>query len=219
MEFLGDASALFQAHVFLPDPRFLLFAGFNFSCRPEPSSGASLLDQGVVTKQEPPLNPILSKHSCLIFKCVNPRESTLPLGSYLLHVIGMNCPADHVARPKLLKCQTGIFPTHPVCVNELAVRPRNRNQLGDKINQLLKVLFRPLTLGYVHYGPHEFMQVAGSVEDGMAYDVNVSDPFVRMNDSVVQFEIHLVAGGFLERFPGPDLIAWVNFLKEFFESR
>src|SRR5580765_8188349 len=60
----------------------------------------------------------------------------------------MNCPADYVDRPKLLKCQTCILPTHPVCVSELAVGRCDRNQLGDEINELLELLFRPLTLNY-----------------------------------------------------------------------
>jgi len=51
----------------------------------------------------------------------------------------------------------------------------------------------------------------------VAYNVNVSDPFVRMNDSVPKFEIRLVADGFLEPFPARGLIVWMNTLKEFFE--
>src|SRR6266403_1291012 len=50
----------------------------------------------------------------------------------------------------------------------------------------------------------------------MAYNVNVPDAFVRMNDSVVQFEIRLVVDGFLEPFPGPGLIVQMNSLKECF---
>src|SRR6266852_5651304 len=53
----------------------------------------------------------------------------------------------------------------------------------------------------------------------MAYDVNVSDPIVRMNDSVPKFEIRLVANGFLEPFPALGLIVWMESLKKGFESR
>src|SRR6266436_2033801 len=80
-------------------------------------------------------------------------------------------------------------------------------------------LLRTFTLGDVDHRTDEFMQIAGSVEDRMAYGVNVPDSFVRMNDSVIQFKIRLVADRFLEPFPARGLIVWVNFLKEFFESR
>jgi hypothetical protein len=49
--------------------------------------------------------------------------------------------------------------------------------------------------------------------------ITVPDSFVRMNDSVIHFKIRLVADRFLEPFPARGLIVWVNFLKEFFESR
>src|SRR5260370_41792386 len=77
---------------------------------------------------------------------------------------------------------------------------------------------RTFALGYVDHGPHEFTHVAGLVEDRMAHDVNVPDSFVRMNDSVVQFEIRLLADGFPEPFPAMGLIVRMNPLKEGFES-
>src|SRR6266704_4972891 len=80
-------------------------------------------------------------------------------------------------------------------------------------------LLGPFALGDVDHRTDEFMQIAGSVEDRTAYDVNVPDSFVRMNDSVIQFKIRLVADRFLEPFPARGLIVWVNSLKESFESR
>src|SRR5258708_38058389 len=53
----------------------------------------------------------------------------------------------------------------------------------------------------------------------MAYDVNVPDPFVGMDDSILKFEIRLVAGGSFPPFPARGLIVWMNMLEEFFESR
>src|SRR5262249_18295882 len=128
-------------------------------------------------------------------------------------------PAGCVPRSKILKRQTGVFSGHPICVKELAVRPHDPNQLRDQINQLLEFLFRTLTLSYVYYCPNEFNEFAGPVEHSMSQDVYVPDAFVRMKDSVVHFEIRLVADGFLEPFPGPGLIIEMNSLKEFFESR
>src|SRR6266699_2227077 len=92
----------------------------------------------------------------------------------------------------------------------------NPLQFGPR---LLQGRLRTLALGDIDYSTHEFTQVPGWVEDRMAYNVNVSDAFVRMNDSVVQFEIGLVVDGFLESFPGPGLIVHMNSLKKFFESR
>jgi len=84
---------------------------------------------------------------------------------------------------------------------------------------LTQLLLGALALGDVDHRTDEFMQIAGSGEDRMAYDVNVPVSFARMNDSVIQFQIRLVADRFLEPFPARGLIVWVNFLKEFFESR
>jgi hypothetical protein len=91
--------------------------------------------------------------------------------------------------------------------------------LGNQIHKLLKLLFRTLTLAYIDHGTYELTEIAGSVEDRMADDVNVPDTFVWMNDSVVQFEIRLIADGFLEALPATDLIVRMNPLKERLESR
>jgi len=51
----------------------------------------------------------------------------------------------------------------------------------------------------------------------MSYDVNVPDPFIRMNYSVLKFEVRFVADGFLKVFPSRRPIIWMNSLDEFFE--
>ena len=91
--------------------------------------------------------------------------------------------------------------------------------LGKISLALTQLLLRALAVGDVDHRADEFMQIAESVEDRTAYDVNVPDSFVRMNDSVIQFKIRLVADRFFEPFPARGLIVWVNFLKKFFESR
>jgi len=63
------------------------------------------------------------------------------------------------------------------------------------------------------------MQIAGSVEDRTAYDVNVPDSFVLMKRFGNPVQNPPCRGiRFLEPFPARGLIVWVNFLKEFFES-
>src|ERR1700693_3221930 len=76
-----------------------------------------------------------------------------------------------------------------------------------------------LAFRYIDHGTHELAEIAGSVEDRMTDDVNVPDPFFRMNDPVVQFEIRFVADGFLEPFLGRRLIVRMKVTKEVFESR
>src|SRR6267154_2867548 len=217
MEFLGNSCSLFEAHVFLPDPLFFLFTRFNFRCAHVPSSDSAFLHQGVVSPQEPAVDAVFSKLSCIKFKRVTPGKPTLACSSRPLHIVGMNCHADQLLGPKLLKCQTCIFPSHPICVYPLAVRSQHHNYLGNKINELLKLLLRTLTLGYIDHGPHELVEIAGLVEYRMAQAVNVPDPFVGMDDSVPKLEICLVADGSLPPFPARGLIVGMNTLKEFFK--
>jgi hypothetical protein len=76
-----------------------------------------------------------------------------------------------------------------------------------------------LALSDIDHSTHEFTEIAGSVEDRMAYDVNVPVPFAWMNDSVIQFEIRLVADGSVDLQPRRGLIVRMNSLKEGSESR
>src|SRR5260370_6628629 len=76
-----------------------------------------------------------------------------------------------------------------------------------------------LTLGYIDHGTNELTSIAGSIEDRMTDRVNVPDPFFRMNDPIVQFEIRFVADGLLEPLPARRLIVRMNPAEEFFESR
>src|ERR1700742_4182693 len=84
---------------------------------------------------------------------------------------------------------------------------------------LLKPLFGPLALGYIDHGAYKFIQIAGSVEDRMTDNMNVPDPSFRMHNAVVHFKIRFVANGLIEPFPDHRLIARMNPMGEFFESR
>ena len=66
---------------------------------------------------------------------------------------------------------------------------------------LLKRLLGALALRYIDNGTYELIEIAGSVEDRMTDDIYVPDPFFRMHDSVVQFEIRFVTDGFIEPVP------------------
>src|SRR6266403_4916778 len=127
MEFLGNSSAFLQTHVFLTDPFFLLFTPFNFRCAHVPSSDSAFLHQGVVSPQEPAVDAVFSKESCIEFKRLTPGKPMLACSSHPLHIVGMNYPADYVQGPKLLKCQTWVFASDTICVNHLAVRVEHHN--------------------------------------------------------------------------------------------
>jgi hypothetical protein len=74
-------------------------------------------------------------------------------------------------------------------------------------------------LSEIDHSTHDLKELARSVEDYMAYAMNVPEPFVRVNDSVVQFEIHLVADGFLDYIPATALIVRINPLHDSFKWR
>jgi len=69
-------------------------------CRPDrcgggiPAEGvafdAAFFYPWIVTKQEPPVDAIFSKQSCLLFIRVTPGKCMFPGGSHLLCIVGMN---------------------------------------------------------------------------------------------------------------------------------
>src|ERR1700676_2846625 len=100
------------------------------------------------------------------------------------------------------------------------------DKLRGKLQHLAELLFTSaqfllcsFALSEIDHSTHDLNELARSVEDYMAYAMNVPDPFVRMNDSVVQFEIHLVADGFLDFLPATALIVRINPLHDFFKWR
>src|SRR6185295_15548731 len=97
--------------------------------------------------------------------------------------------------------------------------PKFRFRLLDFVERISEGLLRPLTIGYVHYGPYVLNDFARSIEDYMTYAMNVSDLFVRMNDSVVHFKVHLVAHGFRHYIPATGLIVRMNPLPDSFSWR
>src|SRR5260370_26521633 len=117
MEFLGNSSAFLQTHIFLPDPFFLLFTRFNFRRAQIPSSRPAFLYQRVVPRQEPAMDAVFSKQSCIEFKRPTPGKPMLACCSHHLHIVGMNYPADHVLGPKLLKCETCVFAGDTISLN------------------------------------------------------------------------------------------------------
>src|SRR6266478_3289965 len=127
MEFLSNSSAFLQPHIFLPDPFFLLFTRFNFRRAHVPSSDSAFLCEGVVLHQEPAVDAVFSKQSCVEFKRLTPGKPMLARSSHPLHIVGMNYSSDHVQGPKLLKCQTCVFAGDTICVNRLAVRVEHHN--------------------------------------------------------------------------------------------
>src|SRR5260370_25599228 len=79
--------------------------------------------------------------------------------------------------------------------------------------------FRPLTLGDVNHGTHEFNQIAGWAENGMAHYVDVSNLAAGMNDSVIQVGLCLLTPCCQGHFPELGLIIRMDTLKNCLESR
>src|SRR5712664_1297712 len=82
-----------------------------------------------------------------------------------------------------------------------------------------QLLFGPFALGDVHHGTHEFNQIAGWAENGMAHPVDVSNLAAGMNDSVILLEICFHTQCCLGRCPLFGLIIRMDALEERFESR
>src|ERR1700745_2276205 len=72
-------------------------------------------------------------------------------------------------------------------------QPTNMSQVGLRFAQgdllLTQLSLRPFTLGDVSAHPHDFNEVAGFTENGMAYSVKVLDLAVRKNDSELEIGI------------------------------
>ncbi len=82
---------------------------------------------------------------------------------------------------------------------------------------LPQFLLGALTLGYVDHGTYKLSEVVGSIEDRMTDSVNVPDPFFRMNDPIILFEIRFVADGLFELLPARRSIVRMKSMQEFFE--
>src|SRR6266851_4730991 len=82
-----------------------------------------------------------------------------------------------------------------------------------------QLLFGPFALGDVHHGTHEFNQIAGWAENGMAHPVDISNLAAGMNDSVIQLGLRLLTPRCLGHFPELGLIIRMDALKNCFESR
>ena len=83
----------------------------------------------------------------------------------------------------------------------------------------LAFLLRPLAFGDIDHGAHAFDEIAGRVENGVAYFVDIPDRAVRKNDSVVQFVVRPFTEWALKQFPGPGSILRMNALEKCFDGR
>ncbi len=138
-----------------------------------------------------------------------------------------------IAAPPLLKGKTEIIERGLIGIKTRAIRPKYAYELWREIQDLAKLTFalpdlllrlltfllRLFALGDVNHGTHEFDQIAGWAENGMAHHVDVSDRAAGMNDSVIQLELRLLKPRCLGCLPNFGLIIRMDALKECFESR
>src|ERR1700751_343896 len=96
-------------------------------------------------------------------------------------------------------------------------QPTNMSQVGLRFAQgdllLTQLSLRPFTLGDVHAQPHDFNQVAGFTENGMAYSVKMLDLAVRKSDSELQVGISPFPNCVFAVFKPPSPILWMNSLE------
>jgi len=161
MELLGDSGSLFQANVLSPDALFFLLPRLNFRSGHVPSLDATVFYESVVTKQEPSVNAVFPSNLASSSNG-SPTKNPLSRTSRIISLSsGMNCAADHVHCPILIKGKAGVFPRNTVGVNPIATGCEYHNHLGDEVHKLLKFLLSTLTFGYINHGSHVFNKVAG----------------------------------------------------------
>src|SRR5713226_877771 len=95
-------------------------------------------------------------------------------------------------------------------------KPLRFSQMGLARAQFF---LRPFAFGDVNHGTHEFNQIAGWAENGMAHHVDVSNLAAGMNDSITQLELRLLAPRYLGCFPNLGLIIGMDAVHKCFESR
>src|ERR1700688_266526 len=76
-----------------------------------------------------------------------------------------------------------------------------------------------LALGHVHHGTHVLNEIARWVENGVSYDVDVSDLASGMDDSVIRLIVDLVATRCRRYFADLGLVVGMDALQECFEAR
>src|SRR5258708_4992555 len=84
---------------------------------------------------------------------------------------------------------------------------------------LPRLVFSPPAFRHVHPGPHVLNEVAGWVEKGVSYHLDVSDLAAGMDDSVIRLVVEFGTPRCRRYFPDLGLIIRVDALQECFKSR
>ena len=123
-----------------------------------------LANYRLVTKQEPPVQPVFTKNPRLDFKRNILGNAVLAYKSHPLRVVAVNHPTDYILGPIFIERQTGVFEGDTIGVNPLAVGLQHNDQLGNEINQLLKFLIQRVKFarGFVEDGSEEGEFIASS---------------------------------------------------------
>src|ERR1700758_3051341 len=82
---------------------------------------------------------------------------------------------------------------------------------GDLL--LTQLFLRLFTLGDVYAQPHDFNELAGFTENGMAYSVKVLDLAARKNDSELEFGVSPFTNGVFTIFKPLSSILGMNSLE------
>src|SRR5207244_10573867 len=95
--------------------------------------------------------------------------------------------------------------------------PHGHDAIG--VGERLSLFLRPAAFCHIDQGPHEFDEIAGWAENGVADDVDLSDLAARMHNSIAMVEIYLFADCGPEVFFSSGLVIGMYAPLEFFKSR
>src|SRR6267154_286737 len=205
-EHRGFVDFFTQSDVFTPKPVFSLLSILDVRRGNIPTRNLSqFVAQWVKTSQEPAISAIASAQPQLQLVSRATSDNVTKNTVEPPVVIRMNVIAAARGLLPLFETKTEVIERDAVKVKAFTVRSVYRNMLRRKVQHLPELHFTSaqfllcsFTLSDVDHSAHKFNEMAGRAQNRMTYDVNVSDPFVRMHDAVVRLPFCLLADSRLD---------------------
>ncbi len=128
---------------------FVLFSVLDIRTSDMPTCDLTIAAANrIIPHQEPSITSVLSAYPLLILECRTLGQGTVPLRLKLALIVGMDVRARLQIAP-LAKRNAKIVQCRAVCVETLAARANNANDLGRQIEDLTQLLFA------CAYRPHQ----------------------------------------------------------------
>src|SRR4029077_1911257 len=153
-EHRGTVDFFTQHEIFIVRPFLAAFAVVNVRCRCVPANNVALLiEEWVVSDEEPTIPPILPEHAIFHFKRLATFQARLPLFIRLFQVIWMQFLRVKAFRMDVFRLNTGVFEKRPIRVKTSAIWSYHDDVVRYGIRYLPKLdlvlpelLFRPLSV-------------------------------------------------------------------------